>query len=133
MNGDTCQHTHVDASEYPCAVCRARNRWEEAEAAPDDPEGRKDDSRKLRYSLIPWRALRPVVQVLAAGAAHYGDDNWRRVRPFEARYREALLRHVAAYAEGERVDADSGLPTLAHVVCNALFLLAGPGEDEAGK
>lgn len=96
------------------------------------PEGRKDDDAKPRYGLLPWRALRPVVQVLMAGAAHYGDHNWQRVRPFEERYREALLRHVAAYAEGERVDKDSGLPTLAHVACNALFLIAGPGE-EAGK
>lgn len=85
-------------------------------------KGIKHDDGKLRWSLIPWDALEEVVRVLEHGARKYGAHNWRLVAP--ERYREALLRHVAAWAQGGVIDRDSGLPHLAHVAANAFFLLA---------
>ena len=35
-----------------------------------------------------------------------------------------LRRHLPAWKEGEAVDTESGLPRLAHVLCNAAFLVA---------
>ena len=84
-------------------------------------EGRKDDRQKMRPSLLPWEALPYVVQVLEYGAQRYGDGNWRSVEPH--RYEEALLRHVIEYGEGHRTDDESRLRTIAHIACNALFLL----------
>lgn len=84
--------------------------------------GVKHDSNKLRWSLLPWEQLEPVVRVLMQGAINYGDYNWRKVTP-ESRYSEALMRHAIAYVRGEKTDPSSGESHLAHIVCNCLFLL----------
>lgn len=89
----------------------------------DVEPARKDDEGKLRWSLLPWRALAKVVEVLEYGAGKYRAHAWAEVESAEDRYKEALLRHVAAYASGELVDPESGKSHLAHVACNALFLL----------
>lgn len=91
--------------------------------------GRKDDGvtgngpLKPRWSLIPWGPLREILKVLEHGAKKYDDWNWTKVENGEERYREALLRHMIDYAEGIERDHDSGLLTLAHIGCNALFLI----------
>lgn len=85
--------------------------------------GKKFDSDKPRMDLLPFDALLEVSRVLALGASKYGDDNWRLVEPI-SRYEAAMLRHLAAHKMGEETDPESGLSHLAHVACNALFLLA---------
>lgn len=95
------------------------------------PEGRKNDKGKPRYSLLPVKALRRVVEVLEFGAQTYGVGNWMFVENAsgpDGRYINALMRHVEAWRGGERLDPDSGHPHLAHIVCNALFLLWFEGE-----
>jgi hypothetical protein len=91
-----------------------------------DYHDRKHDKGKLRYSLLPWRSLAWVVKVLEHGAEKYAPDGWKTVPDARARYHESLLRHIAAIQEGEVLDSGpkgSGLPHLAHVACNALYLL----------
>ncbi len=83
--------------------------------------GVKHDQGKRRWTLLPWRELGDVVDVLMHGAAKYPEaDNWKRVEPH--RYRDALLRHVLAYLEGEAKDPETGKPHLSHAICCALFL-----------
>jgi hypothetical protein len=113
---------------FRCEYCDALVEFEPADVRMEDrdfraPEARKDDSGKPRWSLLPWKALGSVVGVLEYGAKKYAPEAWRNVPGGKARYREALLRHVIAYTRGEDLDPESGLPHLAHVVCNALFLL----------
>jgi hypothetical protein len=85
--------------------------------------GAKADSGKPRYDLLPWAALARVVDVLTFGAKKYGDDNWRTVPNARARYLAAAFRHFVAYAKGETLDPESGLPHLAHAMCCLLFIL----------
>jgi hypothetical protein len=85
--------------------------------------GRKDDSEKLRWDLLPYDQLEKVVAVMTVGAKKYGDDNWQEVSKAERRYFAALMRHAVAYKKGELLDPDDGLPHLAHAACCALFLL----------
>ena len=86
-------------------------------------EGRKADAGKPRLSLLPWRAVQQIVSVLEFGAAKYGADNWQRVPEARQRYFDATMRHLLAWWDGERIDAESGLPHLAHAGCCILFLL----------
>ena len=86
-------------------------------------EGRKSDAGKPRLSLLPWRAVQQIVAVLEFGAAKYGADNWQRVPGARQRYFDAAMRHLLAWWDGERLDAESGLPHLAHAGCCILFLL----------
>ena len=85
--------------------------------------GRKFDGGKPRWSLMPWAELAQVVAVIEFGAAKYAPDNWRSVPDGHRRYLDAMLRHVTAYASGERDDPETGLPHLAHAVCCALFTM----------
>jgi len=88
--------------------------------------GKKYDDGKMPWHLLPWAATERVVEVLAHGAGKYGPDNWRKVKPIDARYFSAAMRHLMAWRTGESLDPDSGLPHLAHAACCVLFLL----EDE---
>ena len=55
------------------------------------------------------------------GAAKYSEGNWKGVEP--VRYKDAAMRHLVAYMNGEKNDEESGLPHLAHLACCVLFLL----------
>lgn len=94
------------------------------EACKKAAPGMKYDGEKARMSLLPFHALELVAQVMTYGARKYSPWNWTRLADAEERYANAMLRHFAAWQAGERLDSDSGLPHLACVACNALFLLA---------
>lgn len=83
--------------------------------------GMKETSGKLRWTLLPLDSLREVVKVLEYGAKKYSADNWQKVD--KERYKEALWRHWVAYNQGEKVDPETGISHLAHLLCDGLFLL----------
>ncbi len=85
--------------------------------------GRKDDTEKLRYDLIPPNAQAAMVRVLGFGAAKYGDFNWSKVEDARRRYFAAMMRHAWAWWNGEKADPDTGESHLAHALCCAMFLL----------
>jgi hypothetical protein len=85
--------------------------------------GRKDDSEKDRWDLLPWEQVGLVVKVLTRGAKRYGEDNWQQVKSARRRYMAACVRHLIAWWRGEVLDPDDGLPHLAHAICCLLFLM----------
>lgn len=111
------------------------NRYEKKRFIPvkDDTEtkeGKKYDSGKLRYDLVPAIAEQELTKVLTFGANKYGAENWRLVDGHERRYYAALRRHVNAWRLGEKLDQESGLHHLAHAMCCVLFLLTTELEDK---
>lgn len=96
-------------------------------------EGIKFDNDKRQWDLLPWKELEEVVKVLEHGAKKYSPDNWKYVKPV-SRYTEALLRHVIAYAQDEKIDpvdkGGSGLSHLAHAICCCLFLMWNDNNPE---
>lgn len=86
--------------------------------------GLKLDGGKPRLSLLPWRAIAKVVDVLEYGARKYAVDNWQKVPEPRRRYFDAAQRHLVSWWDGEANDEESGLPHLAHAACCVLFLLA---------
>ena len=91
--------------------------------------GVKDDKEKLCWSLLPFDALEPIVKIVTLGAKKYTPDNWRRVE--RHRYEDAMMRHYAAFKQGEALDPETGLSHLAHMACNVLFLVALYGNEPA--
>lgn len=84
---------------------------EEPSVKPPEPAtGRKFDSGKPMYSLLPTNALEEVVKVLTVGAVRYnepiGQENWRLVPDADFRYYNATQRHIMAVKKGERLDLD---------------------------
>lgn len=85
-------------------------------------EGAKYDSGKLRYDLLPVKALREIVKIFTHGAAKYEDRNWERGIKFSRCY-GALQRHLNAWWGREENDNETGITHLAHAGCCLLFLL----------
>jgi hypothetical protein len=94
-----------------------------------------DDAKPRPLELLPWDALSgSILDVLEYGARKHAPlphDNWRHLPNGRARYAGAAMRHAVAYACGERVDPESGLPTLAHLICSAMFALCHEQKETA--
>jgi hypothetical protein len=84
--------------------------------------GVKDDGGKLMWNLLPWKATQGLIKVLTFGAKKYAPDGWRTVPNAKERYQAALLRHLCSINAGEKVDPESGLRHIDHIMCNAAFL-----------
>jgi hypothetical protein len=113
-----------DAKPYWPAAQEAMNSLKDARAStPTKSEGRKFDSNKPRWSLLPTGTVSLVIEILEIGAAKYEEDNWKQVPNARKRYYNALMRHTELWWSGEKIDEESGKLHMAHVVCNALFLL----------
>lgn len=94
---------------------------------PERPGAVKFDSGKTPIyrgglGYFP-RAISCVAAVSAFGATKYAWDGWRYVPDGLNRYTDAMVRHLAAEAEGETLDTDSGLLHAAHCAWNALARL----------
>ena len=87
------------------------------------PVGQKHDASKPRYSLLPTGSVERVIDVLEFGATKYAPNNWQHVSDARTRYYDATMRHLSAWWQGEKYDAESGLHHLAHAACCILFLL----------
>lgn len=79
---------------------------------------------KAPMHMIPWGVMEQVARALAQGAGRYGERNWR-VDPIKAStYEASTCRHVhLAWACGEDLDPDSGLPHLAHAIAGLMIVL----------
>lgn len=88
-------------------------------------QGKKFDTGKLPVSLLPFRGIAPIIQVLEFGAKKYGRNNWKLLNSLKDKRRilDALGRHYGAILDGEAIDPESGLSHLAHLGCNVVFLL----------
>src|SRR4030042_294071 len=80
---------------------------------------------KLDYTILSIPAIRALTRVLMYGAKKYDRFGWRDCTDIIAIdiYKESLLRHVMDYIDGLEKDKDSGLPTVAHIMANAMILL----------
>lgn len=94
--------------------------------------GMKFDTGKLRYKLIDTKALAWLAAVLTVGAVKYDAENWRIVENSDERYYDALMRHVEAWRQGERYDAETTLPHLCHAFFCVMCLL-GTNEQDLGE
>jgi hypothetical protein len=87
----------------------------------ENPMGKKFDKDKVDWTLMPWKELEEVLGILEFGAKKYARDNWKHVEPI--RYEKAAMRHLISYITGEKKDPETNKSHLAHLICNALFLM----------
>lgn len=84
--------------------------------------GKKFDGDKPRMELISSVALTELAKVLTFGAKKYAPNNWRNGIAY-SRIVGACFRHLNAYNAGEMNDPETGLSHMAHLLCEAMFLL----------
>ncbi len=88
--------------------------------------GAKLDHGKNRMGMVLMgfsRALVEVAKVGTYGAEKYTPNGWTEVQDGEARYTDAMFRHLFAEGSGEEFDGESGLAHAAHAAWNALARL----------
>lgn len=83
-------------------------------------KGLRHNSGKLRWSLVSWKALEPMVRVMMYGAQKYSNDNWKKGLD-KTEILESLMRHLTSLMDGELRDKESGLLHIGHIMANALF------------
>ena len=87
-----------------------------------DGTGKRYNKGKNRLDLVPISLIRSVGEVLTKGAAKYDDRNWEKGMLYTVVY-ASLLRHLTDWFDGDNIDSESGLHHMAHVACNAAFLI----------
>lgn len=83
--------------------------------------GARFNNGKLDFSLIPLCTLEDEVRVWEYGKAKYAAFNWTKGMPWSIPF-ACMMRHMAAWQRGEANDLESGLPHLAHAMCNLRML-----------
>lgn len=100
------------------------------------PTNPKDDVgiTKIPYHLWPMAATTEGTLALLEGRCKYGRNNWREAGVRASIYYDALLRHMAAWMEGEDVAPDSEISHLGHALACLAILVdaqsAGKLEDD---
>ncbi len=101
-----------------------------------ETEGRKDDTGKVRFDLLPPELLFAVANILTFGAKKYSDRNWEKGMSW-GRVFGACMRHMWAWWRGDKADDETGYSHLWHAGCCIAFLIAyeerGIGEDDRNK
>ena len=81
----------------------------------------KDGKAPLEY--LVYSVLENDAKVHKSGADKYGVRNWRKAEILASTYEGAILRHFIAWASGQDLDPESGLPHLNHIrACCAIVL-----------
>lgn len=83
--------------------------------------GARYNTNKPDLSLIPLQTLHDEAKVWAYGAQKYAAWNWAKGMPWSVPF-ACAMRHLSAWQSGEDIDKESGLPHLAHVMCNIRML-----------
>ena len=115
----------ADFYSIPCGprVADSSSNGETNSKAPTG-NGRKFDSGKPQYGLLPPNALKAIVEILTFGAEKYEPNNWKRVPDAQRRYFDAAMRHLWAWKDGEQNDPESGKNHLAHAGACIFFMLS---------
>lgn len=97
-------------------------------------QARRYNKGKLRYELLPEKALKDLVEVYTKGAEKYtvynedgsikddGANNWRKGLPWMSML-GSIERHIHAFKMGEDIDPDLGTKHLANAAWGLLSLL----------
>lgn len=85
-----------------------------------EEKGLRYNEGKRKWSLVHFKSLEPMIEVLEFGAKKYAPDNWKK--GFDQKeILESLQRHLAKLFDGEEIDSESGLHHIGHIMCNAMF------------
>lgn len=75
---------------------------------------------KRKWSLVHFKSIEPMVEVLEYGAKKYAPENWKKGLD-KKEILESMMRHLASLMDGDTLDEDSKCKHIGHIMCNAMF------------
>tara|TARA_R110002111_G_scaffold124359_1_gene188455 strand:- start:93 stop:488 length:396 start_codon:yes stop_codon:yes gene_type:complete len=108
----------ITPEEYNTAV------WEVGVGDVNSKEkgsGARYNNGKPDFSLIPLCTLADEARVWEYGKRKYASWNWAKGMDWSIPF-ACAMRHLSAWQRGEENDEESGLPHLAHAMCNLRML-----------
>lgn len=75
---------------------------------------------KLKWSMVHFKSLSPMVRVLMYGEKKYARDNWKKGLN-RKEILDSMMRHLTALIDGEEFDPESQEHHIGHIMCNCLF------------
>lgn len=83
--------------------------------------GARYNDGKVDFSLLPLCTLEDEIRVWELGAKKYAEWNWLKGMDWSIPF-ACAMRHMMAWQAGEDIDKESGLPHIAHAMCNLRML-----------
>jgi len=83
---------------------------------------------KLKWSLVHFKSLEPLVKVMEYGMAKYGPRDWMKGMAREV-ILDCMMRHMTALMDGEEIDPESQLHHIGHIMANAMMYSYHHGVD----
>lgn len=99
--------------------------------SPDAGTAARYNGGKPDLSLIPLCTLEDEARVWMYGKEKYAAWNWAKGMVWSAPL-ASMLRHISAWQSGQDADPESGLPHLAHAMCNLRMLTLYARTFQAG-
>jgi len=84
------------------------------------PKSQRFNVGKIKWTLVHFKSIECMVEVLMFGAKKYAPDNWKiglNLKEIE----DSMQRHLASLIDGEIRDPESGLYHIGHIMCNCMF------------
>lgn len=82
--------------------------------------GLRYNKGKLKWSLVDFKSLTPLIQVLMFGAEKYAPNNWKKGLD-KTEILESLQRHLGELLNNKEYDDESKLHHIGHIMANAMF------------
>jgi len=104
-------------------------KWEEMPKEEQDklkeqfkggPTAMRFNQGKKHWSLVDFKSLEPMVDVLEFGAEKYARDNWKKGLN-KKEILESMIRHIIELVDNQELDDDSKLHHIGHIQCNSMF------------
>lgn len=75
---------------------------------------------KLKWSMVHFESLGPLVKVLMYGEKKYARNNWKKGLNREE-ILDSMQRHLGALIDGQELDLESQEHHIGHILCNCMF------------
>ncbi len=84
---------------------------------------------KPKWSLVHFKSLEPLVRVLMYGADKYAPDNWKKGLD-KKEILDSMQRHLCELIDGNKLDEESKMEHIGHIMANAMFYSYFDNEDQ---
>ena len=87
----------------------------------DNKTAMRYNEGKPDWTLIDFKSLRPLVDVMTYGAKKYDVDNWKLPCENPRQHLQSAMRHMLELVDGNEIDDESGCLHSGHVIANMMM------------